>query len=125
MGKRLTPQERAWREVKEKELQADLMKLAKEWGWKPCHFHDSRRMVTRGGKSFMIGDADAKGFPDLVLARPPEILFVELKAELGDTSPEQDEWLALLDGCGLTTMVIRPSNREILERKLMTRRPVS
>ena len=125
MGKRLTDQERAWREVPEKQLQAELMALAKEWGWKVSHFHDSRRMVKRNGKSFLVGDKDAKGFPDLVLARPPEILFVELKRETEDPTPEQVEWLALLDGCGLTTMVIRPSNRETLERKLMTRRPLS
>ena len=125
MGKRLTPQERAWRDVKEKDLQSELMALAKQFGWKACHFHDSRRMVTRGGKSFMVGDAAAKGFPDLVLVRPPEFLVVELKTELGQTTPEQDEWLALFDACGLETMVIRPSNRETLERKLMSCRPLS
>lgn len=34
------------------------------------------------------------GFPDLVLLRPPRLIFVELKSDIGKTTPKQDEWLA-------------------------------
>lgn len=38
------------------------------------------------------------GFPDLVLARNGEVLFVELKSEKGKLSPEQRDWLAHTNG---------------------------
>lgn len=34
------------------------------------------------------------GFPDLVLVRPPRLIFAELKSSEGKTTPKQDEWLA-------------------------------
>ena len=58
-----------------------------------------------------------RGFPDLVIIRPPEILFVELKAERGRVSPEQKAWLDQLEACGLETHVWRPSDiPEAIER---------
>jgi len=36
-------------------------------------------------------------FPDLVLVRPPEIVFAELKTETGRVSVEQQAWLADLE----------------------------
>ena len=107
MGKRLTDQEREWRKPSEKEYQGQVIELAHIYGWHTAHFHDSRRQVKPG---VFVGDKDAKGFPDLVLVRPPEILFWEVKKELGKTTPEQDEWLEKLSGCGLEARVIRPSD---------------
>jgi hypothetical protein len=66
--------------------------------------------VRPNGQTFFIGDKDSKGFPDLVLVRAPEILFWEVKKELGKTTPEQDEWLAALSSCGLEARVVRPSD---------------
>lgn len=37
-----------------------------------------------------------KGFPDLVLLRPPRLIFAELKSETGKTTVERDEWLGQL-----------------------------
>ena len=55
--------------------------------------------------------ADGAGFPDLVLAKPGRLLFVELKSENGRLSQEQARWLAAL---GLTeraeVKVWRPSD---------------
>ena len=51
-----------------------------------------------------------KGWPDLVLCRPPRLLFVELKSEKGRTTPEQESWLADLQACGQYTCVWRPSD---------------
>jgi hypothetical protein len=39
------------------------------------------------------------GFPDLVLVRPPRVMFVELKSERGRASPSQREWLDRLSRC--------------------------
>lgn len=125
MGRRLTEAERALREIPEKTLQADIMELARMTGWRLVHFHDSRRMVTRGGKSFMIGDKDAKGFPDLLLLRPPSILVIEVKRELGKVEPEQEAWLQAWRDCGVDVIVARPSNWEEVQRKLTARRSLS
>src|SRR5258706_15983333 len=37
-----------------------------------------------------------RGLPDLIAVRPPRLLFLELKAEDGRATREQQEWLALL-----------------------------
>lgn len=111
MGRRLTDQERAWRALSEKEFQTQVVELARLQGWLVAHFHDSRRQVTRAnGQRFFIGDKDAKGFPDLVLAKPPVLIFWEMKKELGKTTPEQDEWLERLTECGMEARVVRPSD---------------
>lgn len=123
MGKRLTDEEREWRSYSEKQFQSRVMKKARACGWMVAHFNDSRKMVKRKTKAgkivyIPIGDKDAAGFPDLVLVRPPDILFWELKKELlsNTTSPEQDKWLDTLAMCGASVRVMRPSNwDEIVE----------
>lgn len=83
--------------------------LAGFYGWRGYHTHDSRR--------------SARGFPDWVFVRPPELLFVELKPDRGarrataasvaarpeelrhaDLSDDQAEWLEAL---GLVAAAIR------------------
>lgn len=115
MPKRLTDEERAWRSLSEKDFQKQVLDLARLYGWKVAHFHDSRRQVKPG---VFVGDKDAAGFPDLVLVRPPELVVLELKRELGKTTPEQDEWLALLSACGVEASVVRPSNWDELRLRL-------
>ncbi len=66
----------------EKEFQARGLTLARLNGWKTYHTHDSRR--------------SAPGFPDLVLVRPPRLIFAELKSEKGRLRPAQVEWLEAL-----------------------------
>lgn len=124
MGKRLTDQERAWRSISEKDFQTQVIELARMSGWLVAHFHDSRKQVTRAnGQRFFIGDKDAKGFPDLVLARPPGLIFWEMKKELGKTTPEQDEWIATLQACGMEARVVRPSDWDAVIVPTLTRRP--
>jgi hypothetical protein len=82
--------------VSERAFQSQVTNLATFYGWKWAHFHDSRRQVVRRGQTAVIGDAAAAGFPDLVLVRGPELLFVELKAEKGRTRPTQVEWIKAL-----------------------------
>lgn len=107
MGRRLTEAERQLRSLSERVHQQSVTDLATMYGWRWIHFHDSRRQVRPG---VFIGDEDAKGFPDLLLIRPPEIVVIECKKELGKTTPDQDEWLALFAGCGVPAIVSRPSN---------------
>jgi len=123
MGRRLTAQEQALRSISEKSYQAQITDLATLYGWEWRHFHDSRREVRRNGKPIFIGDKDAEGWPDLVLVRPPEILIIEVKKELGRTTPEQDHWLDLLSSCGIETMVARPSTFAEVQRRLTRSRP--
>lgn len=119
MPRRLTDEERAFRAESEKAFQKRIMDLARMYGWRVAHFHDSRRQVRPG---VFVGDADAKGYPDLTLVRPPELIFIEVKAELGKTTPEQEEWLGLLAASGFETFVVRPSGWGVVEKRLMKKR---
>jgi hypothetical protein len=69
----------------ERELLANVLQIAKLGRWRVYHTFDSRRSVA--------------GFPDLVLCRPPRVLFVELKREGGRLTAEQDAWLRALAAC--------------------------
>ena len=109
--------------ISEKEWQTTVLDLAKLGGWRSYHTFDSRR--------------SAAGFPDLVLTRPPELVFAELKAEKGRTTPEQEAWLEdlrvvaqciMLNGEGLggdaipvQVYVWRPSDFAEVRRVLLER----
>lgn len=66
-------------ELLESAFQAEVVGLAEFYGWRVYHTHDSRR--------------SQRGFPDLVLVRPPELIFAELKTASGRPTAEQREWL--------------------------------
>ena len=68
----------------EAEFQWRITKLAALYGWRVYHTYDSRR--------------SQPGFPDLVLVRPPRLLFVELKSATGRPTAAQQEWLMALAG---------------------------
>jgi VRR-NUC domain-containing protein len=54
----------------------------------------------------------AKGFPDLLAIRPPHILWLECKTELGQLKPEQRRVGAMLEACGQKWVHARPRDRE-------------
>lgn len=122
MGKRLTAEEQWWRSITEREYQKQIVELARMSGWVVFHHHDSRRQVAPG---VFVGDKDAKGFPDLILLRPPQVLVIEVKRELGKTTPEQDEWLQRWSECGVPTFVARPSTWPEVERAIRSTRPLA
>ncbi len=71
-----------------------LLEWAKVYGWRRFHVRNSGV----AGQSIVQGD---KGFPDLVLVKPPRLIFAELKVGTagtlkGDPTVEQDQWLEAL-----------------------------
>ena len=119
MPKRLTDEERTFRAVSEKELQTRVIEFARLYGWRVAHFHDSRRQVKPG---VFVGDKDAVGFPDLVLVRPPRLMVVELKRELGKLTDEQQAWIGDLQACGVEVHVVRPSSEDRFRQRLASSR---
>lgn len=82
-----------------KDWQPQVMGLAVQYGWRVAHFHDSRRQVTRGGATFMVGDEDARGWPDLSMAHHRYgLAFVELKTDQTASKPTKAQlaWLRAL-----------------------------
>lgn len=96
----------------EREYQAMIMDLARRCGWKVWHFHDSRREVRSNGRRKFVGDADAKGFPDLVLvhAGTGRTLFREIKVPPNGLTADQAEALALLAAAGQDAGVWTPAD---------------
>lgn len=93
----------------EKDFQAQILELARLSGWRCYHTFDSRR--------------SAAGFPDLMLVRPPVVLFAELKTEGGKIRPEQRRWLTVLEACpGVVVKVWRPSDWPEIEEALARKR---
>lgn len=79
----------------EEQLQSWVIDEAHRHGWLVAHFRKAR---TAHGWVTPV-QADGKGWPDLVIVRPPRIIFAELKAQRGRKSPEQKRWLSALALC--------------------------
>lgn len=93
----------------EDDLLARVVEEAHARGWLVFHPRPAR---TRDGRwrTAMMGD---KGFPDLVLCRPPHVVVIELKSERGVLDNDQHRWLAALRGCTwLRVGIWRPSDLE-------------
>ncbi len=89
----------------EAEFQSEVIKYAKMRGWRTCHF---RASMNQRGKWQTAVQGDGAGFVDLVLVRE-RVLWIELKAENGKLSPEQEAWIAALMAAGQEVYVWRPS----------------
>ena len=91
----------------EKELQANIVRLATFRGWYHYHTYSSKKSV--------------RGWPDLVLCKPPKLLFVELKSARGRLTPDQEHWLNLLNQTGAFTYIWKPKhwNDGTIERILI------
>lgn len=92
--------------MREKEWQAQVIELAVLYGWFVYHTFDSRRSNA--------------GWPDLVLCRPTtgELIFVELKTDVGRLSPAQRSWLRVLEDCNQEVHVWRPRDFEAVHARL-------
>lgn len=103
--------------LSEAEFQSQVRQVAEIYRWGMHHNPESRR-------------ADP-GFPDLVLVRPPRILFVELKTDRGRLDKRertdkkgkplwnQQDWKDALEGCpGVEYYLWRPRDFDEIERVL-------
>lgn len=93
----------------EKDFQAAVVRLAKLCGWQVFHQYDSRK--------------SEPGWPDLVLMRPPVILFRELKRALRPqavTIPQR-KTLRMLAQCGQDTAIWTPADWKKIEETLQRR----
>ena len=66
-----------------------VIDLAKMNGWRVMHMRGNTARLIQGHA----------GFPDLVLVRPPHLIFAELKVGRNVPTPEQQEWLDALTDC--------------------------
>ena len=89
--------------MSEDQLKAAAIELAELLRWRVYSLRRSDMAKVQGHTG--------KGFPDLVLVRPPRCLFVELKSAKGRVRPEQEAWLCALSDCeGVESALWRPSD---------------
>lgn len=95
----------AWYEAQsEADFQQKITDLASLLNLKWHHETDSRKT--------------AKGWPDLVIAGPAHVIFVEVKSEKGKVTLEQREWIDTLKNAGAIVEVWRPSDWDRIQRIL-------
>lgn len=82
--------------ISEAQWQSRVVDYATLRGWKSWHNADSRRTQA--------------GVLDLMLIRPPRLVFMELKAEHGRVRPEQARMVDLLRDCRVEAYIFRPSD---------------
>lgn len=88
----------------EAEFQCGVVELARLLGWEVYHTRDSR--------------GSDGGFPDLVLVRGGRVVFAELKAASGRTTPDQDRWIGKLMRTPAEVYLWRPGDWPLVEEIL-------
>lgn len=97
--------------MKESEFQKQVIDLARLRGWRVAHF----KPAMMRGRWVTPVQADGGGFPDLVLVRPPRVIFAELKQDKSYPSPAQRAWLEMLALCsGVESAVWRPRDLDVI-----------
>lgn len=93
--------------MNEAQLQSVVIDLARLRRWR---IHHSRPAIRQSG-SWSTPLTGHKGLPDLILLRPPRLLFVELKVARGKLSPGQVQWAAGLQAIeGIEFYLWRPAD---------------
>lgn len=101
--------------VSEADWQITVIDMAHTFGWL---VHHSRPAYNRSGKMSTPIQGDA-GLPDLILVRPPRIIFAELKRVTGRVSPTQQRWLDSLVPCpGVEVYLWTPADADQVEELL-------
>lgn len=82
-----------------------------------CHHQLIPIKKEHGRTIAWVTEGTRKGFPDLVLCRPPEegdtrgeFFVCELKRESGKLTPEQEVWREVLQAAGVRYYLWRPSD---------------
>lgn len=104
--------------VTEAEFQAQVLDLARVFGWRVMHVR--RSVGRRNGAAGWQTTTSIKGWPDLFLFHPKQgrHLAAELKADGGKLRPEQVQVLADLELSGVPAYVWRPSDFDDIARLL-------
>ncbi|MGH9151342.1 MAG: VRR-NUC domain-containing protein [Acidimicrobiales bacterium] len=98
----------------EAQLQDMVLDLARYCDWRVVHFRQGR--TAKGWRTPVSGDG--RGFPDLVLLRGAKQLVVELKAQRGRLTPEQNAWLNAFRLAGVDARVWRPADWSEIQQTL-------
>jgi len=97
----------AIRRISEKDFQQNILDLAKIFHWRRAHF---RAAMTKHGWRTPV-QADGKGFPDLVLVKPPRLIIAEVKRQSTSPNEFQREWLDDFAGVpGVEVYVWKPAD---------------
>jgi hypothetical protein len=81
------------KEWSEDDFQEHVISVAHSLGWTVAWFRRVRIQRPNGTVYYQLPvGADGAGWPDLVLSRGIDLLFVELKRENGALEPAQKEW---------------------------------
>lgn len=95
-------------------FQRHTTELATLTGWRWMHVRRSVRGETGGWTTATT----EPGWPDLVLWRPGQLLFRELKSDTGKLTEPQRDLLLSLRAAGADVEVWRPSDWPLIETKL-------
>lgn len=98
--------------MSEATLQARVVGRAKRRGWKVAHAGRGIAAFDKDGNPVFVTPMSA-GWPDLFLVNPRmpvgrRAIAMELKREDGVVSPEQWEWIDLLNQSGIPTVIVQP-----------------
>lgn len=93
-------------DVTEAVYQAVIVKVARHHGWHVVHTYR-----TKVGPGQWRTATTENGVPDLMLMRPPSLVFLEVKAQKGTAAPEQIAWIADAQACtGVEAYIVRPTD---------------
>lgn len=110
----LTARQRLDRATSEREFQRTVEDYANVRRWEIFHV----RPAQTGSGNWVT--PTRPGLPDLILIRPPRVVFLELKSQRGSLRAEQRFVINLLQRCpGVDAFVARPSDWDAV-RSLLT-----
>jgi hypothetical protein len=92
--------------MKEADLLSSVIDLAHVYHWRVAHFRPAK--TDKGWRTAVQGDG--KGFPDLVLVRPPRVVVMELKGKKAVVRNEQLIWLKEFAQCNVEAFVFSPDD---------------
>jgi len=81
-------------------FQAQVIGLARLYQWRLIYHAPDNRPSGRTGRPQRLAAPEGRGFPDLVLLRPPELVVAELKSDTGRIGPGQEDWIAAFAALG-------------------------